>query len=168
MYSKNLSMYYKYSKNLPMNPNANSTRKLRYYEHPASLAPAPLVAGMASTSGRDQVNYTPVAPIPPTVPALVPSIPPAQVSVPAPALSSPSAHVISTTQFMAAEEPSHQTSSDLRYRWLLDSGASVHISNNLSHFATLDTNPALFPPVTYGDGESTKSSEFGTMRIKGD
>jgi hypothetical protein len=37
----------KYSMNLPRNPNANSTRKLRYCQHPGSPAPAPPVAGMA-------------------------------------------------------------------------------------------------------------------------
>ena len=144
----------KYSKNLPKNPNETSTRKLRWnpnHQHPGSPAPAPLIVGIASTSGRDQVNCTPVAPVsaPLLAPASapIPAIVPAQVSVPSPALSSPSAHVISTSQVMAAEDPSPQTSSDLRYRWLLDSGASVHISNNLPHFTTLDTNPALFHPI---------------------
>jgi hypothetical protein len=107
----------KYSKNLPRNPNANSTRKLRWnpnHQHPGSPAPAPPVAGMASTSGRDQVNCTPVAPVSAPIPAIVP----AQVSVPSPALPSPSAHVISTSQVMAAKDPSPQTSSDLSNLWL--------------------------------------------------
>jgi hypothetical protein len=69
---------------------------------------------------------------------------------------------------LSAEDPSTRTSSDLRYRWLLESGASVHISNNLSHFTTIDTNPALCPRVTYGDGKATKASGVGTVRIKGD
>jgi hypothetical protein len=127
---------------------------------------------MASTSDRDEVKRTPVAlvsaPLPAPVSAPIPAIVPAQVSVPAPALPPPSTHVISTSQVMAAKDPSPQTRSDLRYRGLLDSGASVHISNNLSHFTTLDTNPALCPLVAYGDGESTKASGVGTVRIKGD
>jgi hypothetical protein len=69
---------------------------------------------------------------------------------------------------MAAGDSGQLSSSDLRYRWLIDSGANVHISNNLSNFTTLDTNPALCPLLTYGDGECVKASGVGTVRIKGD
>jgi hypothetical protein len=140
-----------YIRNLTRNPSTN--RRTRPYvpyvhQHPAP-APPPPIAGMASTSGRDQVNSTPI---------------PAH----APAPSPPSVPVSAPIQVMTAGESEPMSSSDLRYRWLIDSGASVHISNNLSHFTTLDTNPALCPPVTYGDGESVKASGVGIVRIKGD
>jgi hypothetical protein len=104
---------------------------------------------MSSTSWRDQVNS---APVPAPAPAPAPT--PAPVFDPIPA--------------MTAGESEPMSSSDLRYRWLIDSGANFHISNNLSHFTTLDTNPVFCLPVTYGDGISVKASGVGTMRIKGD
>ena len=54
---------------------------------------------------------------------------------------------------------------ELRYKWLIDSGASCHISNDLSHFTTLDTNPSLPCSVTYGDGNEVLASGVGTVRF---
>jgi hypothetical protein len=53
---------------------------------------------------------------------------------------------------MPARNSAGEDKEELRYKWLIDSGASCHISNNLSHFTTLDNKPSLPCSVTYGDG----------------
>jgi hypothetical protein len=54
---------------------------------------------------------------------------------------------------------------ELRYKWLIDSGATCHISNDLSHFTTLDTTPSLPYSVTYGIGDEVMASSVGTVRF---
>jgi hypothetical protein len=62
-------------------------------------------------------------------------------------------------------DDSGDCSKELRYKWLIDSGATCHISNDLSHFRSLDTKPSLPCSVTYGNGDEVMASGVGTVRF---
>ncbi|KAL0313653.1 UNVERIFIED_CONTAM: hypothetical protein Scaly_2913400 [Sesamum calycinum] len=47
--------------------------------------------------------------------------------------------------------------------WVIDSGATSHLTGNRSHFLTLSTSPK-FPPVRFADGSYSPISGSGTVQ----
>jgi hypothetical protein len=150
----------KYNKNLSKNDAHNMVEASRQgkWERPAT--PAQHQAHVPWTPPHIYSLVPPSTSTSPPTPPQRPSFPTLDLYTRARSVSRydfvPEPEDLATPELAMPARTSHDIgdcTKELRYKWLIDSGASCHISNDLSHFTTLDTKPSLPCSVTFGNGE---------------